>query len=136
MVSHQPHIMIHEFGDWSASRSFTNDLSDLADSVLAIDASFYLDRFFNSRPGGPIEPLLAATGGLPFSLSRRFKDELDILRAHNIKPVFVFNGLQLGKPHDPFAQANQVSVKADKAWDTYTQSDAPTAVEEFGLSGT
>lgn len=125
--------MIYEFDQWSANRVDTNQLSDLADSVLAIEASWYLDRLLNTGPSQ--ESLLAALGGLPFALRAYVEDEFSTLQAHNIRPLFIFNGLNVGRKHAVFQHGESVSVVIEKAWDLYNQKDAQKAVDTFGSSG-
>ncbi|KZV74508.1 XPG I-region protein, partial [Peniophora sp. CONT] len=70
----------------------TLPLNLLSDSRLGIDAAHYLQSLYD----GPDtkEQLLAATGGLPLTLSTRIEADLRVLEKLRIKPVFVFPGLQ------------------------------------------
>ncbi|KAH9026363.1 PIN domain-like protein [Lactarius pseudohatsudake] len=73
----------------------TLPLNVLTDSRLGIDAAYYLQSLYDSPPSR--EPLLAATGGLPLSLTTRIESDLRTLEKLRIKPVFVFPGLTPNK---------------------------------------
>lgn len=128
--------MIQDFAVWSASRSDRNPFSALEGAVLAIEASFYLERLLTHKNSK--EPLLSAIGGQPFALRTRIEDQLEILKVAKITPVFVFRGLDVGKAYDPFAASNDAVRASGKAWDLYnvgTEAKANEAVEAFGTSG-
>lgn len=134
LLSPRQHFtMIHEFEIWTANRTDSNRFSDLSDTVLAIEASFYLDRLLTTPPAK--EPLLSALGGLPFALQAHIEQEINSLRSHNIRPLFVFNGLNVGKKHNVFQQSESVTAANEKAWDLYNQHNAEQAVDTFGGSG-
>jgi len=126
--------MIHDFEGWSASRVERSPLSALGGAVVAIEASFYLERLLTSRPSK--EPLLAALGGTPFALRTHIENELEVLKSENITPVFVFGGLDVGKAYDPFAASNDAVRANVKAWELYDAHQPEPAVETFGNSGT
>ena len=125
--------MIHDFDVWSSGRLETNSLSDLSGAVLAIEASFYLDRLLNQPPSK--EPLLPALGGLPFSLKAHIQNELGILAEHGVRPVFIFNGMEAGKKHRPFKDMDDAARLNGSAWELYNRHEAEQAVESFGKSG-
>ena len=125
--------MLHEFDTWSSNRAETNSLSDLSGAAIGIEASFYLDRLLNQPPFK--EPLLSALGGLPFSLKAHIENELSVFREHDIKPVFVFNGMNVAKKHRPFKHADDASRINANAWELYNRHEAEQAVQGFGKSG-
>lgn len=125
--------MIQDFDAWSSGRSETNSFSDLSGSVLAIEASFYLDRLLNQPPSK--EPLLPALGGLPFSLRVYVQNDLDALSEYGIRPLFVFNGIEAGKKHSPFKDLEDAARLNDNAWELYNRHEAEQAVDSFGKSG-
>ena len=125
--------MIHEFELWSAPRTDSNQLADLKDAVVAIEADFYLDRLLNRSPAK--EPLLSALGGLPFSFQTHVENQINTLLSHDIKPLFIFNGLRVGKDYAPFAQGDAVASQNQVAWDLYNRHEAQEAVDNFGNSG-
>lgn len=125
--------MIHDFENWSSPRAETNPFSDLNGAVLAIEASFYLERLLTFSPLK--EPLLSALGGLPFSLKAHIENEIETLRTAQIKPIFIFNGMDVGKKDNPFQASNDAATRTLDAWDLYRQEQAPQAVEAFGNSG-
>lgn len=125
--------MIHEFELWSAPRTDTNHLSDLSGAVLAIEADFYLDHLLNTSPAK--EPLLSALSGVPFSFQTHVENEISILQQNGVKPVFIFNGLEVGKKYAPFAHGDSTANLNAVAWDLYNQHRAQEAVDNFGHSG-
>lgn len=125
--------MINDFEAWSAPRAERNPFSALDGAVLAIEATFYLERLLTSRPSK--EPLLAALGGAPFALRTHIENELEILKSANISPVFVFKGLEVGKAYDPFAASNDAVGANVKAWELYDAHQPEPAVDTFGNSG-
>ena len=125
--------MIQEFELWSRPRTDTNSLSDLSGSVLAIEADFYLDRLLHSSSAK--EPLLSALGGTPFSFQTHVENELTLIQQHDIKPIFVFSGLEVGKNYAPFTHGDAVANTNADAWDLYNRHEATEAVTNFGNSG-
>ena len=124
--------MIHEFELWSAQRTETSNLSDLSGCVIAIEADFYLERVLNVSAR---EPLLSALGGTPFSFRPHVEDDLAALHQNDVKPVFVFGGLRVGKNYAPFAHDNAVASLNAEAWALYGEHKAAEAVSNFGSSG-
>ncbi|KAJ7605593.1 XPG I-region protein [Roridomyces roridus] len=127
----------------------TLPLAALADTRLGIDASHYLSSLTDLPPSR--EPLLAATGGLPLSLTTRVEADLRTLERLRIKPVFVFTGLSpnrrwkggaagpggpMGMGMGPGGVGNQAEMDACRdrrdAWAKYEagQEDAATRLFE------
>jgi hypothetical protein len=79
--------------DFIAERKHTQTLplTTLSDSRLGIDAAYYITQLLENPAGR--EPLLAATGGAPLTLTTRIEADLRLLDRLRIKPVFVFPGL-------------------------------------------
>jgi len=125
--------MLQGFDSWSTNRSETNTFSDLEGARIGIDASFYLNRLLSQSPSK--EPLLPALGGLPFSLRANIENELQVFTNHNITPLFVFNGLDLGKRYQPFRASDNASRLHKEAWNLYDQRNSEKAVDTFGKSG-
>lgn len=85
--------------------------------------------------GSVKEPLLAATGGLPLSLSNQVEADLRVLEKLRIKPVFVFPGLvpQLKRwKHQHHLEHNEACRDRRDAWAKYEagQEDAATRLFE------
>jgi len=126
-------VMIHEFDVWAAGSSETNPFSDLKGSVLAIEASFYLERLLTQAPFK--EPLLSALGGVPFALKAHIQNELELLRNADITPLFVFGGMNTGEKDRPFRQQDNAVRLNSNAWQLYDEHQAQRAVDTFGSSG-
>lgn len=129
----QPTVMIHDFAAWSGPRAEVCPFSELADTTLAIDASFYLERLIRERAWR--EPLLSALGGLPFAMQGHIRKELTILRDANITPIFVFPGLDSAEKYRPFDERAKAAAANAQAWTLYAQHQPEEAVEAFGKSG-
>lgn len=125
--------MIQDFDAWSSNRSETNNFSDLEGSTIGIEAAFYLHRLLSLPPAK--EPLLSALGGYPFALRAHIENEIEILRGLQITPLFVFNGLDVGKKDRPFKASDDAARLNAEAWDLYHQHLAEKAVDTFGNSG-
>lgn len=66
-------------------------LTTLSDSRLGIDAAYYINQLLENP--STREPLLAATGGAPLTITSKIEADLRALDRLRIKPVFVFPGL-------------------------------------------
>ncbi|KAF8331669.1 XPG I-region protein [Cantharellus anzutake] len=105
-------------------------LNVLSDSRLGIDASHYLRLLLESPETR--EPLLAATGGLPLSLTAKIESDLRTLEKLRIKPVFVFPGLLPNKKQKPNPHGHADSCKDRKdAWDCYEHGQTDQATKLF-----
>ncbi|MCJ1288797.1 hypothetical protein MMC34_000326 [Xylographa carneopallida] len=106
-------------------------LTALKNSVIGIDAAFYLERIFTlSR-----EPLLSALGGWPLAYGIVVRKDLDDLQSAGFKPHFVFNGLDYGIEDDPFKSTTASSVLIAKAFQLYEAENTTEAVKEFKAAG-
>lgn len=104
-------------------------ISALGDSIIGIDAAYYLEQIQQK------EPLLPALGGFPLALESRIFKELDALQAFGIKPHFVFDGLDYGIDDDPFGPSTEAASRNVEAFDTYDKNMAPQAMQLFKISG-
>lgn len=125
--------MIHEFQDWSSRKQESCPFTEFEGCTIAIEANAYLQRLLSTPPSR--EPLLAALGGLPFALDTHIKHELDTFHSAQITPVFIFDGLHLGKRHSPFEDRERGAINNGAAWELYAQHQAEKAVDAFGKSG-
>jgi hypothetical protein len=127
--------MITQFAEWSANLAEGSPLSAIAGSTIGIEAAEYLNRIQeftlpkDLNAGVQPEPLLPALGGVPFGLARVVRIHLEIWKKHNIKPLFVFSGLNLVK--DDFGPSEQAARRLDEAWRCYDANNAAAAVETF-----
>ncbi|MCJ1281580.1 hypothetical protein MMC26_000900 [Xylographa opegraphella] len=106
-------------------------LSALKNSVIGIDAAYYLERILTiSR-----EPLLSALGGWPLAYGLVVRKDLDDLQSAGFKVHFVFNGLDYGTEDDPFKSTNAASNLIAKAFQLYEAENTTDAVKEFKAAG-
>lgn len=123
--------MISEFKAFTAQRAEINTLSELAGATVAIEAGFFLQRYFD-RDLGFYEALSPALGGLPFGLRTMLEADLAVLKASNIQPLFVFDGLDVGKKFRPFQSSNEDMKLNEEAWDFYLKAQERGAKVEIG----
>ncbi|KAI1945161.1 hypothetical protein LOZ57_004459 [Ophidiomyces ophidiicola] len=121
------------FDEWASSRSQTLSLSALKGAVIGIHASHYLDLHLNHNLTK--EPLLIALGGFPFALKAHIEKELQALKNAGITCVFVFDGLEIGKPEQDIAAQNQSTRALRQAWEYYDQQQADQVVDAFSTAG-
>lgn len=101
---------------------------------MGIDASYYISLLTDNPPSR--EPLLAATGGLPLTLTQRIESDLRILEKLRIKPVFVFPGLMPNRrwkhQQQHYHEQNEACKDRREAWAKYEagQEDAATKLFE------
>ncbi|KAJ1306976.1 hypothetical protein OPQ81_007956 [Rhizoctonia solani] len=113
----------------------TLPLSTLAESRLGIDASHYLSNLLDNP--STREPYLAATGGIPLSLSSRIEQDLRALEKLHIKPVFVFPGLPPSKrinkntPQQNAAKQMEAAQARREAWNCYESGRNDQATKLF-----
>ncbi|KAH9000167.1 PIN domain-like protein [Lactarius akahatsu] len=115
----------------------TLPLNVLTDSRLGIDAAYYLQSLYDNPPSR--EPLLAATGGLPLSLTTRIESDLRTLEKLRIKPVFVFPGLTPNKRWRHMQrdiEQQEACRERNLAWSKYESGQEEAATKLFeGRSG-
>jgi hypothetical protein len=106
------------------------DVSQLEDTAIAIDASYYLQLFLDNPPYS--EPLLPALGGLT-GIQTHIEGDLDSWERNNTTPFFIFDGQSVVGQDDVSVQrAKRAIAGTDGAWDLYFQSRANEAVSAFG----
>lgn len=132
--------MIHDYKAYIANHAETNTLDELADRVLAIEASFFLRYHFENKDGTAIEGLVPALGGIPYSLRSYIEHDLNVLQEANVKLLVVFEGLDAGKKFAPFEASNSAVERCEQAWKFYedgdvTRLDGQQAVRRFEESG-
>ena len=94
----------------------------LANSVIGIEASFYLDLKMN---GKFFEPLLHAIGGNPYSLRARVEKDIQRFKEHDIKVTFVFDGLDFVSKRQQAGVQRPADVRAlESAWTYYSAGDS------------
>ncbi|KAL8735967.1 MAG: hypothetical protein Q9166_000529 [cf. Caloplaca sp. 2 TL-2023] len=103
-------------------------ISSLSDSVIGIDAAYYLT-------GPAKEPLVSAIGGFPLALETTLLRELNDLQAVGLRPHFVFNGLDYGTDDDPFGPSLASAASNAVAFETYEAENAVQAIQVFKTSG-
>lgn len=117
---------------WSDRLTKSIPLSCLKDSVIGIDATYYLENWL-SPPHK--ESLLSALGGFPLASETFIIKELQDLQAAGLQPHFVFDGLDFGIKDDPFAQSIASARANAVAFDVYERDLAAEAAERFMSSG-
>ena len=106
-------------------------LTCLKDSVIGIDAAYYLEGLLTPSK----EPLLSALGGFPLGLESVIMKELNLLQAAGFKVHFVFNGLEYGVKDDPFGPSLASSRANAAAFDIYEKEMPDEAIGVFSNSG-
>ena len=79
--------------------------------------------------------MVAAIGGLPFTVTSAIKDHLERLKSIDITPVFVFNGLSLPSNEQPFSKIDDGVMLRSKAWEQYDQGNAQESLDAFRKAG-
>ncbi|KAI9838145.1 MAG: hypothetical protein M1837_002640 [Sclerophora amabilis] len=133
---------IRTFDEWAAARAQTSPLNALKDSVLGVEASYYLSCHYlrqpQTTPPSTEEPLLPAHGGHPLELKLRIENDLEKLQTAGITPLFVFDGMDISK-RDKWPEGLEEPVRENaRAWEMYGESDrdlANEAIEVFRGSG-
>jgi len=122
------------FKEWVQSEGLetSGKIDQFRKSCIAFDAEDYLDTLLTATLSR--EPLLPALGGLPFALQKHIDDDLQRFRDAEIKPIFVFNGLQAAsKDGTMVAREGKRAAKIlDDAWSIYDQGRGEDAVNAFG----
>jgi hypothetical protein len=112
--------------------SRAHSLNDIEECAIAVDATYYLQLHLDVLPNN--EPLLPALGGLT-GIQGRIESELDLWKAHNVTPFFIFDGQSMAGQDDAAVKlGRRNNLKTDLAWDLYFNSRADEAVAAFGQS--
>ncbi|TKA63053.1 hypothetical protein B0A49_09019 [Cryomyces minteri] len=121
--------MIRTLEQWTASLSRTGDLAQLSDLTIGIEAAHFIKLM--SMDGNTREPLLPALGGQPLAFELIVENQLDTLEAHNIKALFIFSGMKVGKNDGLFRASDEASRTIGQAWHLYNNHEAKAAVDMF-----
>lgn len=126
---------ITQFDEWVSQANIRerSQMKKLAGAQIAIEADHYLERLMNVPPTK--EPLLSAIGGLPFALENTVNSHIAAWRAEEIKPFFVFSGLDGYKQDDVLEDAERNRDTHSQAWNMYEHQQPQEAVNTFGKSG-
>ncbi|KAL8995584.1 MAG: hypothetical protein Q9169_004695 [Polycauliona sp. 2 TL-2023] len=120
---------IPTFDTWAANNvTKALPLSSLKDSVVGIDATYYLEAT-------PKEPLVSALGGFPLALEASIVKDLKDLQSLGLRLHFVFNGLEYGIDDDPFGPSLTAANNNALAFETYENNQAAHAIQVFRTSG-
>ncbi|KAI1485243.1 nuclease-like protein [Biscogniauxia mediterranea] len=113
-----------------AAWAITAEVSQLEDTAIAVDASYYLQLFLDNPPYH--EPLLPALGGLT-GIQAHIESDLDSWKANKTTPFFIFNGQSVVGTDEVTVQRGKRAIAGtDEAWGLYFQSQANEAVAAFG----
>ncbi|KAJ5050472.1 uncharacterized protein L3040_002354 [Drepanopeziza brunnea f. sp. 'multigermtubi'] len=116
------------------SDAYEMPLAEMKDAVIGVEATSYLQNMIDDQPAH--EPLLAALGGDPIALRNHIENELDMWKAHGMRPVFVFDGQSVvGKDEMNLRNARAALAKTQTAWELYSNNHPEDAVKAFGGSG-
>ena len=114
---------VQSIEEWAAPRSQPFPLTSLTNAVIGVDASHYLD--FRLNLPTPIEPLLNATGGRPYTLKAALRDDLEAFRAVDAKLIFVFEGLDFKNKELYTSPKTANTLKAHKeGWKEYYNKES------------
>ncbi|KAL2168619.1 hypothetical protein VTG60DRAFT_7105 [Thermothelomyces hinnuleus] len=114
------------------NQAVAHPLSELEDTAIAVDATYYLQLHLDVLPGN--EPLLPALGGLT-GIQGRIENELDQWKAHRIIPFFIFDGQSVAGQDEAAVKRGLANcLKLDISWDLYFNGRADEAVSAFGQS--
>lgn len=125
---------VRALDEWANARSHHLPLSALKGAAIGIHASHYLDQHLNQHVTK--EPLLGALGGFPFALKANIERELENLRGLGVTLLFVFDGLEVGKPVSDVAVRAQTARAFGQAWELYDSGHADQVVDAFSNAGT
>ena len=126
-----PINLVKAFDAWAERCNKSMPLACLKDSIIGVDAAYYLAHFL--EPGK--EPLLAALGGQPFALESTIIKELDDCKAAGFTVHFVFDGLDWGNQDEPFKASILDSFTSAAAFETYEKDMPSEAIKVFKKSG-
>ena len=102
------------------------------DSVIGVDASYYLDLRLNKTSH---EPLLHALGGFPYSLKKILDDDIKLLEAYRAKPLFVFDGLDFRNKERPNSRSSANRKAHEDGWKHYSEGDPEQTLAGFSRAG-
>lgn len=115
---------------WINDQNLTAPVTQLEDTSIAVDASYYLQQFLDFPPTH--EPLLPALGGLT-GIETHIEADLDSWKQNNTTPFFIFNGQSVEGQDAVTVQRGKTAIaKTDEAWNLYFRGEANQAVSTFG----
>jgi hypothetical protein len=125
--------MIRDFDNWNNNIGEASSLDDLKGFTVGIEAADYLQTRILRYPRA-LEPLVPALGGLPLSLELHVKADIERFAEANIQPFFVFSGLEIAKPENPFRLREEGAAVNAEAWQLYDLPQAQESVDKFAES--
>lgn len=123
------HTAVQKLDTWAAKFVQTFPLSVLKDSVIGVDATYYLDLRLNENKE---EPLKSALGGVPFALRAAIEDDIQAAKDAGVTLIFVFDGLQFVNKPPPSSSSTASKSAHEEGWRHYLAGDATSPVTDFG----
>jgi hypothetical protein len=127
---------------WANPYSETGRLEEMRGSCIGFEADYFLshlDELVVPSINRPInEALLPALGGLPFGLKDAIRRIMAVLRDYSIKPIFVFNGINIDDRDNKdsvFHTQSRSASELQRAWGLYERGDNQHTVDIFKNSG-
>ena len=122
------------FKEWVRAEALeeTSPLEEFRGTCIGIDADDYLTTLLSTAHTR--EPLLPALGGLPFALEKHVDQDLANFRNMGIRPLFVFNGVQVASRDRAMVrrESQKLAKMLDDAWAIYDQGRGEDSVNAFG----
>jgi hypothetical protein len=96
-------------------------LDTLANTVIGIDVQHYILNILKTN----VDPTFEAIGGFPLSLKQKILSDVKIFESFNIKPIYVFPGLNTINQLDYLQRTDNLSYEKHlkKSWDSYTNNN-------------
>jgi hypothetical protein len=110
----------------------TSPLHLLRDTRLGIDGNYWLRRVLQQTAK---EPAAVAMGGSPNGLRAALEKELNLFKAQEIHPFFVFHGVTLPRKERAFSTEDLRPAKRASAWDAYDKGRVEQAYSGWSASG-
>jgi hypothetical protein len=98
------------------------------DCKIGIDGFYWLNKFIGTHFS---EGFSMAIGGIPITFTYKLEKELDKLKKLNVKPVFVFNGVNCHNKGRSFKQMNERFSFIKSAWNTYERGQFTESAAQF-----
>ena len=125
--------MVRDFDNWVRAAVDVSSLEELRGTRVGIEAADYVNTRIIRNPRVK-EPLVPALGGLPLAMKVHIEEDLHRFAAFGIEPFFVFSGLDLARPEDPFRERQIGAAVNTAAWALYDIHEAEQSVLKFGES--
>jgi hypothetical protein len=131
--------MIGSFDEWAQDLHQASPLEQLRNHYVGIEAAEYIRLLPKLQIDGIqrkiLEELPAALGGYPFGYEAVIQRTINIWREYNITPIFIFNGLDVGKRDSTTWRTYEDAIRTHiLAWNEYDNGHGQTAVNLFGKS--